>query len=142
MTNPRRDDDYRLSFKEDRELYDAIISHTLEGTDDSQVVIGPLVRPPLGKGNDNYFTIATSEAGCGFRVDQITTGDDWGEGIEMRAKTVAAFCGAGKGILVHDTGDELYMARLCETLWPGERITGLRKGIEEERKTRSATNSK
>jgi hypothetical protein len=135
MIKPRRDDDYKLSLKEDRELYDAIISHTLEGTNDNQVVIGPLVRPPLDKGNDNYFTIATSEAGRGFRLDQITTGDDWKEGLEIRAKAIAAFCfhGAGKGMLVHDTDDELYMARLCETLWPGERITRLRKAIEEER---------
>jgi hypothetical protein len=34
--------------------------------------------------------------------------------------------------IIHDTEDELTAARLCETLWPGEHITALRKAVEAE----------
>jgi hypothetical protein len=34
--------------------------------------------------------------------------------------------------------DELDMARLCEAIWPGERITNLRKEIEAERASSAA----
>ena len=36
-------------------------------------------------------------------------------------------------ILIHDTDDELYMAKFCEMLWPGDRITQVRKAVEAER---------
>jgi len=35
--------------------------------------------------------------------------------------------------VIHDCDDELQMARLCEILWPCERITDLRKAVERER---------
>jgi hypothetical protein len=36
-------------------------------------------------------------------------------------------------LVIHSMDDELQMAKWCEMLWPGERITKLRKGIEAER---------
>jgi hypothetical protein len=35
-------------------------------------------------------------------------------------------------LVIIDIDDELKMARLCEALWPGERVTRLRKGVEAE----------
>ncbi|MGB7045599.1 MAG: hypothetical protein WBD65_12045, partial [Methylocella sp.] len=111
------------------------VAHVLEGSNDNQVVIGPLLRPPIGQSGPDYFLIASSEAVRGFRCDQITIGDGLGDGVEHRNGVLAAFVqhGIGRGFVVHDTDDELYMVKLCETLWPGERITRIRKGIEAER---------
>ncbi len=125
--------------------YDRIVSHVLAGSNDMQVVIGPLVHPPLGDMRTNgkdYFVIASSEPERGFRCDQLIMGNGLEkDGNTYRARIIAAFAqfGIGRGLLVHDTDDELYMARLCETLWPGERITKLRESIEAERATPATT---
>jgi hypothetical protein len=117
---------------------DRIVKHVLKGSDSDHVVIGPLVHPPL---NDNrtsghdYLTIATSEPGRGFRLDSIVAGRGGGEGVSgkpLRIQLIAAFR-ANRKLVIHDVGDELDMARLCERLWPGERITRLRKEVEAER---------
>jgi hypothetical protein len=105
----KRDEDYMLTFEDEANVYDAIVSHVLEGSNDIQVVIGPLVRPPLGNpSNQNYFMIASSEEGQGFRCGQVTVGDDWDEGLEHRNKAVGAFIrfGIGRGLVVYDTDDE------------------------------------
>ena len=77
-----------------------------------------------------------SSRGRGFRADQIIIGDDELDiATEHRNNVIAAFVrfGIGRGLVVHDTGDELQMVRLCETIWPGERVTKLRQAIEAER---------
>jgi hypothetical protein len=107
--------------------------HVLRGSNDINVVVGPLVwKPSDGKASKAwYFTVATSEKRRGFRCDQITIGD----GIqrdEARQSFLLALT-RRKALVAHDTDDELYMAKLCEALWPGERITRLRKHIEAER---------
>jgi hypothetical protein len=102
-----------------------IADHVLRDTNDTNVVIGPLVEREDQP--HPYFTIATSEAKRGFRCDQISINSP-----ELRALVVLALM-QRRPLVIHDTDDELYMARLCEALWPGERITTLRKQIERER---------
>jgi len=98
----------------------------------------PLVwKPSDGKTSKVwYFAVATSEKRRGFRCDRITIGD----GIkpdDARQSFLLALTRRKdrKSLVAHDTDDELYMAKLCEALWPGERITRLRKQIEAERST-------
>ena len=105
----RRGNDYEWCGK-DGEQFDEIIAHVLEGSNDRQVVIGPLVKPPLGDNRTNgrdYFTIASSEPGRGFRCDQIIIGDGLGDGVEHRNGVLAAFVrfGIGRELVVHDTDD-------------------------------------
>jgi hypothetical protein len=117
------------TFSKDADPFDRIVDHVLEESDDNQVVIGPLLRPPLGSASPHdYFMIASSQKDRGFRCDQITVGD----GTQWRNDVIGAFV-RRKPIVIHDTDDELYMVRLCEILWPGERITKLRKVVEAER---------
>jgi hypothetical protein len=35
-------------------------------------------------------------------------------------------------LVIHNVGDEVTMARWCEVLWPGKRVTALRKNVEAE----------
>ena len=121
------------TFSNDAEAFDLMVHHILEETDDINVVIGPVVRPPIGQDGPDYFVVATSEKGRGFRCDQISIGEGY-TGETMRSGIAMALI-RRKPLVIHDTDDELYMAKLCEMLWPGERITKLRKGIEDERAT-------
>jgi hypothetical protein len=41
-----------------------------------------------------------------------------------------------KPLVIHDAGDEVTMARLCESLWPGEQVTKLRQATENEYRAR------
>jgi hypothetical protein len=111
-----------------------IVNHVLCGANDINVVIGPLRWQPSdgASGKEWYFIVATSEKGRGFRCDAVF-GD-----AEARTTLIAAFI-PHRPLVIHDMADELDMARLCETLWPGERITRIRKGIEVERGIRPLT---
>jgi hypothetical protein len=42
--------------------------------------------------------------------------------------------------VVHSVDDEVDMARLCEELWPGERISETRREVEAEYASRPADN--
>jgi hypothetical protein len=107
------------------EAFDLMAQHMLERSDDLNVVIGPTVHPPLGQDGPDYFMVATSEKKRGFRCDQISIGEGY-DSETMRAGITMALV-RRKPLVIHDVDDELYMARLCETLWPGERITKLRE---------------
>jgi hypothetical protein len=104
--------------------------HMLENADDISVVIGPVVRATV-EDEPDYFMVATSGDGRGFRCDQISIGNGF-DGVTIRAGLVMALL-RRKSVVIHDMGDELVMARFCEMLWPGERITKLRESIETER---------
>lgn len=120
---------YELS--NDTEAFDLMAQHVLENSDDINAVIGPAVQPPIGRDGPDYFIVATSEKDRGFRCDQISIGEGYTRET-MRAGIIMALV-RRKPIVIHDTDEELYMARLCETLWPGERITKLRQTVEAER---------
>jgi hypothetical protein len=116
-----------------KEATDCIGDECLIDSIDHTLVFGPVVTNPLTEGW--YFTI--SSAGKeGFRVDQIVTADaDFDMAIAWRNAIKMALMINRRPLVVHDCDDELYMARLCETLWPGEKITALRKALEAERAT-------
>ncbi|MFZ3328960.1 MAG: hypothetical protein WA231_25175 [Methylocella sp.] len=119
------------AFSNDAEAFDLMAKHLLEKSDDLNVIIGPAVHPPIGQDGPDYFIVATSEKNRGFRCDQISVGEGYNRET-MRAGLVMALI-RRKPIVIHDTDDELYMAKLCEMLWPGKRITRLREAVEAER---------
>ena len=101
------------------------IDYLLRDTDSPHVVIGPLVKQMTNGDRCSHFIIATSERGRGFRCDQVI-------GNEDDRRTVALGLALRPPIVIHDTESELYMIRFCEALWPGQRVTQLRKEIEAE----------
>jgi hypothetical protein len=111
-----------------------IAKFILRNTDSPHIVIGPATWQPSDgtAGKRWYVTIAASEADRGFRCDQIILSPDSPE--DDRARIMAAFV-AHRPLVIHDTADELYMAQLCEILWPGPAITRLRQAVEAERDT-------
>lgn len=109
-----------------------IAEHTLRNVNSRHIVIGPASwQPSDGIACKRwYVTIAASEAGRGFRCDQVILSPESPQAD--RARIMAAFV-ARRPLVIHDVDDELYMARLCETLWPGPEITRLRQTVEAER---------
>ena len=96
-------------------------------------MIGPVCwASRQGRQKEWYFTIASCGKDKQFRNDMIVTGASQSLGEEIRAGVTMAFL-ACRPLVVHDTDDELYMAKVCETLWPGERISRIRAEIEAER---------
>lgn len=113
-----------------------IVNHTLEGANDINVVVGPLCWQPSDGSNARhwYFMIATSETRRGFCVDQVTVDAETRE--TDRQRIIVEFM-QRRPLFLHTFEDELDMARWCEAMWPGERITRIRKDIERERATTS-----
>jgi hypothetical protein len=111
-----------------------IVDHVLADMGDLSVVVGPLTWQPSDGTSAKrwYFTIATSDKNQEFRCDQIVVEED---SAEVDRLAVLLELVRRWPLVVHDTDDELHMARLCETLWPGERITKLRQAVEAERKS-------
>jgi hypothetical protein len=109
-----------------------IAANVLRGADNPRVVVGPVVWQPSDGSNSRrwYFVIATSGDGCGFRCDRIDIDGAHPEG--ERARVLLGF--AGRPAVLHVMYDELDMAKLCEKLWPGDRITALRRAIEADRR--------
>jgi hypothetical protein len=111
-----------------------IVDLALRGSSDNQVVIGPLVWQPSDGAASKvwYFVMSTSEPGRGWRCDQIRIPPGCeGERELYRSKLLIEFA-RKPGTVIHDVGDEVYAARLCEALWPGERISRVRKQIEAD----------
>jgi hypothetical protein len=111
-----------------------IAKFILRDTNSPHIVIGPATWQPSDgtAGKRWYCTIAASEAGRGFRCDQVVLSPDSPQ--EDRGRIIAAFV-AHRPLVIHDVDDELYMARLCEILWPDPKITRLRQTVEAERGT-------
>ena len=93
--------------------------------------IGPLVwRPTDGTSSKmHYFMVATSGGGE-FHCDQIIMEDE--QDREAFIVELTAI-GIGAGLVIHNMDDELDMARWCEAMWPGKKITRIRKQLEQER---------
>jgi len=106
-----------------------LTEHVLRNTDDNQIVVGPMVWGPAeGMSEDcQYFMVAASEEGRGFRCDQVVANES------VRLAFLATLTQHRTPLVIHDVGDELFMFRLCEALWPAERITRLRRAMEAER---------
>jgi hypothetical protein len=113
--------------------FDGIADWVLRDADSTHVVVGPVLWQPSDgtAGKVWYFIVASSEAGRGFRCDQVVVpagSPDW-----MRSGVIAALM-RRPPLVVHSVDDELAMVRLCEMLWPGGRIAALRRQVEAERR--------
>jgi hypothetical protein len=105
-----------------------VVDRILAGKNSLHVVVGPLVWQQSEQGKKEwYFMIATSEEGCGFRCDQIVLG-----GHREVYVSLIAELHKRRPIVVHVVLDEVEMARLCEILWPGERISQLCAEVEAD----------
>jgi hypothetical protein len=134
---------------------DAVVKLITKGNDDLNVVVGPMLWQPADQGNgakDWYFFVSVSKKGQWYSL-KIDDPDYEPPGAINEA--LAAICDTvveirkvdarsivldalrrQKPIVIHNFEDhwsELAMTKFCETLWPGERITKLRKAIEKER---------
>jgi hypothetical protein len=123
--------------KQDQSVNDTA-SHLLNGIGDRQVVVGPLCWQPSDGASAKlwYFVVATAGKDHRFRCDQIIVPDRI-EGNSMRYAVIAALT-RHPPIVIHDMSDELQMARLCEALWPGKRISKIRAQVEAERGSKVA----
>ena len=104
-----------------------IADHITDNSGDGTVVVGPICwQPSDGTSAKIYsFIVATSDRQKGVRFNRITTAGNPGR---VRADFIMAL--ARRHVIIHDVDDELYMARLCEALWAGERISKIRQGLE------------
>jgi hypothetical protein len=114
-----------------------LITYLLKGMSDRQVVIGPLVWQPSDGTSAKrwYFVVATAGKDHHFRCDEIVVPDNGVEGNSMRRAVIGALT-RHRPIVIHEMDDELHMARLCEVLWPGERISKIRAMLEAERSSK------
>jgi hypothetical protein len=90
--------------------------------DGSDIVIGPMISRPSYDASMliPYFDVATSgpKQYRSIRVDVENDND--------RALLIAALLAMQPPLTIHIVDDELEMLRRCETLWPGELVTGIR----------------
>jgi hypothetical protein len=94
-----------------------------------QIVIGPVVWEPKDEGRFWHFVVATGD-GDGAHFDQLGSPERH-LAEELRTALFLALL-EERSIVLHDLDDELQMARLCEGLWPSEKASRVRAGIEAE----------
>ena len=105
---------------------------------DSHVVIGPPCWQPSDGASCKrwYFIISTCDQRKQFRSDMIMIDPtEWGEGqsgCEAARGSLILAPTSRPPLVIHDMGDEVATVRLCKVLWPGKRITKLRKIIEAD----------
>jgi hypothetical protein len=117
------------------EIADAA-AHVLRDVVERVVVVGPLVwQPGDGRFSKAWYFIVSTCGPNGFRADQVDLDgvNDAAEREQVRGRFMLALERSGSCV-IHDIGDELDAARLCEQLWPGPKVTELRKVIEAERR--------
>jgi hypothetical protein len=113
-----------------------VADYLLRKAGDIHVVVGPVSWQPADEATGAkfwYFIAATAGKNREFRCDQFGA-DNKADAEQFRASVMLALM-QRRPIVIHDVDDEVRMARLCETLWPGERISRLRKLVEAERST-------
>jgi hypothetical protein len=128
-------DDLRVTTME------AVADYALRDAGEPCIVVSPCCyRPSDGIAAKYwYFCISTCGPDKQFRTDMVTVDPSWGEGRKAAETARARFLQSlmtRKPLVVHDAGDEVTVARLCESLWPGERITKLRQSVETEYRAR------
>ena len=97
------------------------------------VVIGPTTwqQPDPREERVWYFVIASGDRG-GFFTVKISFGNDAELADRGRSAALVNFM-MRRPIVVHDVDDELYMAQLCEAIWPCPKTSAIRAAIEAER---------
>jgi len=124
-----------------------IVAFTLSDAGDPHVVVGPLCnqRSDGTSARRWYFCISTCDQDKCFRTDSVTLATAPGidpDDIAAMERTRAALIkqlAAYPPRVIHDVDDEIAAVRLCEALWPGERITALRQAVEAEYQERGRT---
>jgi hypothetical protein len=108
-----------------------IAAYLRRGHISPHVLLGPIVWEPKGDdGKRWYFVVATGDDN-GAHFDQL--GSQERELAErLRASLIVALI-QERPLVIHDTDDELEMARWCEAIWPSEKTRRVRAGIEAER---------
>lgn len=100
------------------------------------IVVGPTVY--VERPDDHrvtwYFMVAVETAPGAAEYMQALTDGDAAQCESIRDQLMAAAMLDHTATLVHDVGDELAMARLCEAMWPSDQITTMRKSVEAERR--------
>jgi hypothetical protein len=93
------------------------------------VVIGPLVwQPSDGKaGKVWYFVLVLSYADKGLRIIRLDADRKSDRTLMLRTMAQQKL-----PVTVHDMGDELEMAKLCEVIWPCERTSRIRATVQAE----------
>jgi hypothetical protein len=126
-----------------------IVDLLLDGSDDRAVAIGPMVQQPQG-GPPWYFMTAVNKGGRFFVVSvndddyepPCQVDDVWAavadvlieiRPVDARSRLITALKAKEPGVTIHQFDDELAMLRRCEKLWPSERVTRIRRGLEQER---------
>jgi hypothetical protein len=109
---------------------DTVVDSILKDTDDINVVLTPMVWHPSKNGKAWSFTASVSKHGEWHAIK--IEDHDYEPPGDARSMVQVALT-SREPIVVHDCDDELYAAKLCERLWPGERITKVRQSIERER---------
>ncbi len=135
---------------------DGLVKLIMKGNDDIHVVVGPWSWLPADRGNgakDWYFFVSVSKKGQWYSA-KIDDPDYQPPGagptfwlprrcsrprgvvqisrLDARSMLKAALV-QQKPVVIHDFDDELAMAKFCENIWPGPRISKVRKAIEQER---------
>ena len=108
---------------------EGFIKHVMGDIDDIHIVVGPVRRQPSNYGKNWYVIVATAGPDKQFRCDQLITVK--ANADRMRTLILAALV-QRQPIIIHDMDCEVKMARLCEALWPGERVSELRATVEAE----------
>ena len=121
-------------------VIDKIAESIRRDMDGSDIVIGPMISRPSFDASMliPYFDVATSgrKQYCSIRIDVENDND--------RVLLIAALLAMQPPLTIHIVDDELEMLRRCETLWPGELVTGVRQRVEDKRRAetlRSAASS-
>jgi hypothetical protein len=113
-----------------RDQVERIVAYLRRGKNVSpHIVIGPVVWEPKDDGRFWYFAVATGD-GDGAHFDQLGSPERH-LAEELRTALLLALI-EERSIVLHDLDDELQMVRLCEALWPSEKTSRVRAGIEAE----------
>jgi hypothetical protein len=109
-------------------------AYLLRDAVDRTLFLGPVCWQPSDGTSARrwYFNVAGCKRNGEIFVDQLCAETE-ADTVEMRAGVTMALAGLRPCVML-DFDDELEMARRAESLWPGEKITRIRKEIEAERK--------
>jgi hypothetical protein len=117
------------------------VDYALKDAGEPCIIVGPCCyQPSDGSAAKRwYFCISTCGSDKQFRTDMVTVDPSWGieqGGAEVARARFLQTLITRKPLVIHDVGDEVTMARLCESLWPGERVTKLRQAVEADYRAR------
>jgi hypothetical protein len=107
---------------------EGIAEFILSKSADRIILVGPLVFQPSDgtAAAVRYMMVCTGDEEKEFHCDRVFCHDE-----EGRADLISAL--THPGFVINLMDDELEMARLCEALWPCEKISRLKTALEAER---------